>query len=87
MSSRWSDPGVAASSRSRLCTTKRRNPPSAIRTACCDGVWEMIYDKGIEDILLQEDNPQRVADKIVEWSNNAGGEDNISVIIVAVERP
>lgn len=54
---------------------------------CCDGVWEMIYDKGIEDILLQEDNPQRVADKIVEWSNNAGGEDNISVIIVAVERP
>jgi len=54
---------------------------------CCDGVWEMIRNQGIEDILLQEDHPQRAADKIVEWSNNAGGEDNISVVVVAVEQP
>jgi serine/threonine protein phosphatase PrpC len=54
---------------------------------CCDGVWEMIRNQGIEDVMLQEDHPQRAADKIVEWSNNAGGEDNISVVVVAVEQP
>ncbi|MEI2692337.1 MAG: protein phosphatase 2C domain-containing protein [Anaerolineae bacterium] len=54
---------------------------------CCDGVWEMIRNQGIEDIMLQEDHPQRAADKVVEWSNNAGGEDNISVVVVAVEQP
>lgn len=53
---------------------------------CCDGVWEMIRDEGIEEIMLQEDYPQRAADKIVQQSNNAGGEDNISVVVVAVEQ-
>lgn len=53
---------------------------------CCDGVWEMIRDEGIEDVMLQEEHPQQAADKIVAWSNNAGGEDNISVVVVAVEQ-
>lgn len=53
---------------------------------CCDGVWQMIRDEGIEEIMLQEEHPQAAADKMVEWSNRAGGEDNISVIVVAVER-
>ena len=53
---------------------------------CCDGVWEMIRNEGIEDALLQETDPQRVADHIVQACNAAGGEDNISVIVVAVEQ-
>lgn len=53
---------------------------------CCDGVWEMIRDEGIEEVMLQESHPQQAADKIVTWSNNAGGEDNISVVVVAVEQ-
>ena len=52
---------------------------------CCDGVWEMIRNEGIEDVMLQEDHPQRAADMIVKWANDAGGEDNISVVIVNVE--
>jgi protein phosphatase len=51
---------------------------------CCDGVWEMIRDEGIEEVLLRENHPQQAADMIVTWSNEAGGEDNISVIIVNV---
>ena len=52
---------------------------------CCDGVWEMLRDEGIEEVLLSEVDPQRASDEIVRRSNLAGGEDNISVVIVLFE--
>ncbi len=52
---------------------------------CCDGVWEMLRDEGIEEVLLLEAEPQRACDEIVRRSNLAGGEDNITVIVVAFE--
>ncbi len=53
---------------------------------CCDGVWEMLRDDGIEEVLLLEADPQRACDEIVRRSNLAGGEDNISVVIVQFEK-
>ncbi len=52
---------------------------------CCDGVWEMLRDEGLEEVLLLEPDPQRAADEIVRRSNLAGGEDNISAIVVHFE--
>ena len=53
---------------------------------CCDGVWEMIRDEGIEHVLLEYPiDPQAACDEMVRQANLAGGEDNISVIIVAVQ--
>ncbi len=52
---------------------------------CCDGAWEMLHDQGIEEILLSEADPQRACNEIVRRSNLAGGEDNISVVIVQFE--
>ena len=49
---------------------------------CCDGLWEMIRNEGIEDILLRESDPQMACEIMVEQANRAGGSDNISVIIV-----
>lgn len=51
---------------------------------CCDGLWEMLRDEGIEDVLLREADPQRACNAMVEAANEAGGPDNISVIIVQV---
>ena len=53
---------------------------------CCDGLWEMIRNEGIEDVLMQEADPQRACDLMVQRANAAGGDDNISVIVVQVER-
>jgi serine/threonine protein phosphatase PrpC len=52
---------------------------------CCDGLWEMIRDEGIADVLMQEADPQVACDVMVKRANAAGGEDNISVIVVQVE--
>jgi len=52
---------------------------------CCDGLWEMVRDEGIEDVMMQEADPQAACELLVNHANVAGGDDNISVIIVQVE--
>ena len=49
---------------------------------CSDGLWEMIRDEGIEDVMLREADPQAACEILVEQANVAGGVDNISVIVV-----
>jgi len=49
---------------------------------CCDGVWEMLRDEGVEDVMMQEADPQAACDLLVRRANAAGGDDNISVIVV-----
>ncbi len=52
---------------------------------CCDGLWEMVYDEGIQDVMMQESDPQLACEQLVKRANLAGGEDNISVVVVQVE--
>lgn len=52
---------------------------------CCDGLWESIRDEGIEEVLLTQFDPQTGCDEMVRRANQAGGEDNISVIMVRVQ--
>jgi len=51
---------------------------------CCDGLWESIRDEGIQDVLLTQFDPQTACNEMVRLANQAGGEDNISVIMVKV---
>lgn len=51
---------------------------------CCDGLWEAIRNEGIEEVLLTRFDPQAACEEMIRRANQAGGEDNISVIVVKV---
>jgi PPM family protein phosphatase len=53
---------------------------------CSDGLWEMVRDPIIEDTLLAVHDHQGACKQLVQLANQAGGEDNISVIIVGLHR-
>jgi len=48
---------------------------------CSDGLWEMVRDDKINQVLLQSRSPQCACEGLVELANQNGGIDNVSVII------
>lgn len=49
-----------------------------------DGLTSMIAVDRIAEVLRDEADPQRAADRLVELANEAGGDDNITVVVVDV---
>ena len=49
---------------------------------CSDGLWDMISDQEIFHILKQEIPVNRHCDKLVRAANDAGGSDNITVVVI-----
>lgn len=49
---------------------------------CSDGVTSMMEDAAISAIVAGEADPERAADALIAAANEAGGIDNISVVIV-----
>ena len=52
---------------------------------CCDGLWEMVLDEEIARIVQTSRTPQEACDQLIMAANAAGGDDNISVIVVEME--
>ncbi len=52
---------------------------------CCDGLWEMVLDVEIQRLVETASSPQQACDALIAAANAAGGEDNISVIVVKME--
>jgi len=53
---------------------------------CSDGLTKMLDEAGIAQIATESLTPQQAADRLVEAANDAGGEDNVTVIVVKVEQ-
>ncbi|MFL5799737.1 MAG: Stp1/IreP family PP2C-type Ser/Thr phosphatase [Actinomycetota bacterium] len=49
---------------------------------CSDGLHSMVDDDVIQQVLQQEPDPQRAAERLVELANEAGGLDNITVVVM-----
>ena len=52
---------------------------------CSDGLWEMVLDEEIQNLVAQSPTAQAASDRLVELANRAGGEDNISVMVISIE--
>lgn len=51
---------------------------------CSDGLTTMVREREIEQIARSEPDPARAADRLVASANQAGGEDNITVVVIDV---
>jgi len=49
---------------------------------CSDGLTSMVRASGITEILRRESDPTAAANALVDAANEAGGEDNITVVIL-----
>ena len=53
---------------------------------CTDGLWHMVRDERMEELIAQDHDgdPQKLARTLVDEANLAGGEGNVSAIVVGV---
>jgi PPM family protein phosphatase len=51
---------------------------------CSDGLTNMVSDSSIGGVLRRQADAQRAADTLVEMANEAGGDDNITVVVIDV---
>ena len=49
---------------------------------CSDGLTSMTSEDTIKSVLQQKKSPQAAADELVDLANEAGGEDNITVVVL-----
>ncbi|MDP8955555.1 MAG: Stp1/IreP family PP2C-type Ser/Thr phosphatase [Actinomycetota bacterium] len=49
---------------------------------CTDGLTSMLDGERIEEVLQSERDPQRAADILIDDANAAGGDDNITVLVI-----
>ena len=60
--------------------------PGDIFMLCSDGLTGMLRDEEIEEILNQHENDDQAAcNALIEAANEAGGQDNISVVLVRIQ--
>jgi len=52
---------------------------------CTDGLTSQLEDDQLARLLLEEEDPEACARKLVEAANALGGEDNVTVILVDLE--
>ncbi len=49
---------------------------------CSDGLWSMLDDKQMHEIIISADTPEQACDTLVQEANEAGGTDNITAVVV-----
>lgn len=61
--------------------TERLQPGDTL-LLCSDGLWEMVRDPQLANILTEVDDPTQTVDLLIQRANENGGEDNITAVLV-----
>ena len=51
---------------------------------CSDGLWEMVRDPAIEQVLNTVPDPTQTRNALIKAALEGGGEDNVSVIVIHI---
>jgi protein phosphatase len=65
-----------------IISTQR--PEKGALLVCSDGLWSIVGQEGIGEIIKAGKSPQQTCDKLIDAANDAGGPDNISAIYVEI---
>lgn len=52
---------------------------------CTNGLWHMIRDDRLREILDRGGDPQKLARVLVDEANKAGGEGNVSALLIRIQ--
>ncbi len=63
-------------------TYQRILEPGDMILLCSDGLWEMVRDPAIAEILLAQPDLNQASRRLIDKANENGGADNITVILV-----
>lgn len=59
-------------------------PDKGALLICSDGLWSIVGQETISEIINNGSSPQETCDKLIDAANDAGGPDNISAIYVDI---
>jgi len=57
-------------------------PASGALLVCSDGLWSIVAQENIQEIIRSSTTPQQTCDNLIDAANLAGGPDNISAIFI-----
>jgi serine/threonine protein phosphatase PrpC len=63
-------------------TLTRRLPKNSRLLICSDGLWNLVQDHEMVDVVRQFNNPQEACNKLIAMANMRGGTDNITVVLL-----
>jgi serine/threonine protein phosphatase PrpC len=59
-------------------------PVGSCLLLCSDGLWGMISDKEIADVLMNVPTPQNALEQLIAKANQNGGDDNVTAVLVVM---
>ena len=60
----------------------RRIVPGSRLLLCSDGLWSMVEDSALHQILMSSETPEKACNAMINKANEAGGTDNITAVVV-----
>ena len=58
-------------------------PAGASLLMCSDGLWGLVKQENIKEILSLASSPQAACEQLIQMANENGGRDNITALVVS----